>query len=68
VTSHLKSVIDSIQMQRVCAGRRCKRQGLHYLSVEYLHKSGWFCDLCKDRLLADKLVFELGDKKEASSL
>jgi hypothetical protein len=68
VTSRSKSVNDSIQTQRICAGKKCRRQGLHHLSVEHLHKSGWFCDLCKERLLADKLVFDLGDKKGASSL
>ena len=29
---------------------------MHALSIVYLNKVGWFCDLCRDELLKEGLV------------
>jgi hypothetical protein len=43
-----------------CAGKECRQQGVHYLRVLYLSKSGWFCDSCKSSLMDEGLVNENG--------
>jgi hypothetical protein len=39
-----------------CAGSGCKNIGLHLLRVRFVNKNGWFCNSCKNSLLADMLV------------
>jgi uncharacterized protein YkuJ len=68
MTSHLNTIVnDSMQMQNTCAGKQCQRQGTQHLTVKYLHKSGWFCSSCKERLQADGLVYEPINWPKASS-
>lgn len=43
---------------KVCAGKECQKKGIHSLKILYLHKSGWFCDYCKNNLLDAGLVYE----------
>jgi hypothetical protein len=52
---------DSVQRMRICAGKKCQRQGTRYLEVKYLNKYGWFCDSCMERLLVDGLIGDLSD-------
>jgi hypothetical protein len=69
MTSHLNTTVnDSVQMQNICAGKECQRQGTHHLKVKYLNKSGWFCSSCKERLQADDLVYEPINWPKASSI
>jgi hypothetical protein len=39
-----------------CAGKNCKKKGIHYLRIRFVKKFGWFCDSCKDFLIEDKLI------------
>jgi hypothetical protein len=44
------------QRYKPCAGKGCKKKGIHYLRIRFLKKFGWFCDSCKDFLIQDKLI------------
>jgi len=39
-----------------CAGKGCSAEGIHYLSVRFIKKCGWFCDSCKTNLIDENLV------------
>lgn len=59
------TILDSPEIQRPCAGKKCRSQGTHYLEIKYLYKSGWFCDSCTEKLVTDGLLSELSDGTEA---
>jgi hypothetical protein len=50
-----------LEEDRRCAGKECQGEGIHYLEILYLNKSGWFCESCKDRLISNKLVVQDGE-------
>jgi hypothetical protein len=39
-----------------CAGRNCKNAGISNLKIKYIHKSGWFCNSCKNDLKEADLI------------
>lgn len=43
---------------QLCAGKDCNKQGTNSLKIIYINKTGFFCDSCKQDLLALKLVIE----------
>jgi hypothetical protein len=49
-------MIKSDLKTNVCAAMDCEEIGIHYLKVIHLNKVGWFCDVCKDNLIMDRLV------------
>jgi hypothetical protein len=47
-----------IQEYKECVGKGCNNSGLHKLEILYIRKVGWFCDQCRDNLIASGLVTE----------
>jgi len=43
-----------------CAGNGCPNSGISRLTVVYLNKIGWFCESCKNDLVEEGLVLEIG--------
>jgi hypothetical protein len=48
----------AIRENKTCVCKNCNRIGKNSLKIVYINKIGWFCDLCKDDLLNQKLVLE----------
>jgi hypothetical protein len=53
--------MDSIKEQafhayKQCAGKGCQNIGVHRLWIRFIHKSGLFCDSCKNALLESGLI------------
>jgi hypothetical protein len=63
---HYKIFMDSAAMSKIkqssraCAGNGCPNEGILQLTVIYLNRIGWFCNSCKDDLIKDGLIFEVG--------
>jgi hypothetical protein len=47
---------NKLEEYKECAGKDCHRLGTHFLKVRFVNRQGWFCDLCKDKLLLEDLV------------
>jgi hypothetical protein len=41
-----------------CAGKNCKRNGVNRLKILIINKIGYFCDSCRDQLLALEIVIK----------
>ncbi|ALI34589.1 hypothetical protein NMY3_00375 [Candidatus Nitrosocosmicus oleophilus] len=41
---------------KVCSGLSCENYGICILQIKYINKPGWFCEACKNDLLANDLV------------
>ena len=48
-----------LQRYKQCAGMDCHNSAAHRLEIVYIKKAGWFCNSCKDDLIADGLVNEI---------
>ena len=50
--------MDSEEVHTIhqCAGMYCRSVGKYLLTIIYLDKKGWFCELCKDDLVREGLV------------
>lgn len=42
----------------VCIRKGCGKAASNSLAINYLNKSGWFCDDCKAELMKEGLVIE----------
>lgn len=42
--------------KKKCAGKGCERTGTRILRLRFLDKTGSFCDLCANGLLAEDLA------------
>ena len=47
-----------------CAGRDCKKIGTTMLKVRFLNKTGIFCEVCAEDLLAAGLASQVEDANE----
>lgn len=43
-----------------CSGKHCPNSGKYLLNVNYINKSGYFCDSCKEYLLKEGLATTTG--------
>ena len=57
--------INSEHQYKECAGKDCNRIATTLLSIRYLNKSGYFCNVCKKELLDLGLVS--GEDNEITS-
>jgi hypothetical protein len=48
--------VRALRGYKQCAGKGCQNIGTHHLWIRFIHKSGLFCDSCKNALLADGLL------------
>lgn len=46
------------QEYKECAGKQCRKPGIHCLKILFLNKDGWFCDSCRCSLVEANLVAE----------
>jgi hypothetical protein len=46
------------QLSKPCAGNGCPNDGVNQLTVIYLNRVGWFCNICKTELIKEGLVFD----------
>ena len=43
---------------KTCARNGCSNPAEYRLTIIYLNKTGWFCELCKNELIEDGLALE----------
>jgi len=48
---------NCLEEYKECAGKECQNLGVHCLKILFLNKRAWFCDSCKDILVASNLAF-----------
>jgi hypothetical protein len=49
----MRSTFDNAKK---CAGKGCERLGTRILKLRFLNKTGIFCDVCANSLLAEDLA------------
>jgi hypothetical protein len=42
---------------RICFGKGCNNAAIHYITVVFIKKSGWFCNDCARFLKLNDLVY-----------
>ena len=52
-------------IKKKCAGKDCKRIGTRILRVRFLNKTGIFCEVCAEDLLAADLASTVEDASDA---
>ncbi len=54
----MTNIIDPM----VCAGKGCKNLGTVYMAINYINKTGIFCEVCSTELLRQELAVKLDCK------
>jgi hypothetical protein len=49
---------DLTQRYKTCAARDCSNHAVYCMEILYLGKTGWFCEHCKNNLIADGLLVQ----------
>jgi hypothetical protein len=57
-----------LRQYKECVGKGCNNSAVHRLEILYIRKVGWFCDQCRDNLIASGLVAEIKDNSNNSAL
>jgi len=50
------NITDTKDENKVCAGNGCKNNGTILLKIEYIRKTGYFCNTCAHDLLESGLA------------
>jgi hypothetical protein len=58
---------DITQQYKICAARNCSDPGIYCMEILYLRRNGWFCERCKNNLIADGLLVQYPDTAPESS-